>query len=104
MGGQFSTTEALEEAKAKEAKEKEWRRKRGEEVSDSESEDDTDEKISESESESELESDEDHKSKGAEGLIEIANPNRVQENMEMLTVTGKCKLQFETLLNQAEFE
>ena len=102
MGGQFSTTEALEEAKAKEAKEKEWRRKRGEEVSDSESGDENDEEISESESESE--SDEDHKSKGAEGLIEIANPNRVQENMEMLTVTGKCKLQFETLLNQAEFE
>ena len=87
MGGQFSTTEALEEAKAKEAKEKEWRRKRGEEVSDSESGDENGEEISESESESE--SDEDHKSKGAEGLIEIANPNRVQENMEKLTVTGK---------------
>merc|ERR1712203_1017265 len=35
---QFSNPQALEAAKAKEAKEKEWRRARGEDVSDTESE------------------------------------------------------------------
>merc|ERR1711874_400703 len=66
---QFSNPQALEAAKAKEAKEKEWRRQRGEEVSDTESE-------------------EERRPKGAEGLIEIANPNRVQQKQKKVTALG----------------
>ena len=101
---QFSNPQALEAAKAKEAKEKEWRRQRGEDVSDSESEgDEKDEnesssdedaggvafkkESSESESESESE-DEERRPKGAEGLIEIANPNRVQQKQKKVTALG----------------
>ena len=101
---QFSNPQALEAANAKAAKEKEWRRQRGEDVSDTESEDENDEKkdsssddeaggvafkkeSSESESESESE-EEERKAKGAEGLIEIANPNRVQQKQKKVTAIG----------------
>merc|ERR1712037_1050433 len=97
---QFSNPQALEAAKAKEQKEKEWRRARGEEISDTESEEDDEKKSSdeeddgvafskkESESESETESeseDEERKPKGAEGLIQIENPNRVQKKQHKVT-------------------
>merc|ERR1711997_801796 len=100
---QFSNPQALEAANAKAAKEKEWRRQRGEEVSDTESEDENDEKKDNSsdedtggvafkkessESESESESDEERRPKGAEGLIEIANPNRVQQKQKKVTALG----------------
>ena len=101
---QFSNPQALQAAKDKEAKEKEWRRQRGEEITDSESEEENDEKKdsssdegadgvafkkeSESESETESESDEERKPKGAEGLIEIANPNRVQQKQKKVTAIG----------------
>merc|ERR1712018_161480 len=101
---QFSNPQALEAAKAKEAKEKEWRRQRGEVITDSEDEEDDDDKkdsdsdneaggvafkkeSSESESESESE-DEERRPKGAEGLIEIANPNRVQQMQKKVTALG----------------
>merc|ERR1712203_1247619 len=88
---QFSNPQALEAAKAKEQKEKEWRRARGEEISDTESDEEDDGvafKKKESESESETESDseeEDRKPKGAEGLIQIENPNRVQKKQHKVT-------------------
>merc|ERR1712018_543663 len=89
---QFSNPQALEAAKAKEAKEKEWRRQRGEVITDSEDEeDDDDKKDSDSDNEaggvafkSESE-DEDRKPKGAEGLIQIENPNRVQQKQKKVT-------------------
>merc|ERR1712018_201738 len=65
---QFSNPQALEAAKAKEAKEKEWRRQRGEVITDSEDAED-----------------EDRKPKGAEGLIQIENPNRVQQKQKKVT-------------------
>ena len=46
---------------------------------------------SESETESESE-DEDRKPKGAEGLIEIENPNRVQKKQHKVTTIGKLTL------------
>lgn len=77
----FTDPRALEEAQAKEAKEKEWRKQRGE-LSESESGEEDEEKKSESEeeesSEEESSGDEGRRPKGAEGLIEVENPNRVQ--------------------------
>lgn len=86
----FTDPRALEEAQAKEAKEKEWRKQRGE-LSESESgEEDEDDKKSagsdESSSEESSSGDEDgRKTKGAEGLIEIENPNRVQPKQKKVT-------------------
>jgi len=111
---QFSNPQALEAAKLKESKEKEWRKARGEEVSDTESEEDDDKnkdsssdeeddgvafkkKESESESETESESeDEDRKPKGAEGLIEIENPNRVQKKQHKVTTIDLDKKEIKT--------
>jgi len=108
---QFSNPQALEAAKAKEQKEKEWRRARGEEISDTESEEDDDKKSSdeeddgvafkkkESESESETESeseDEERKPKGAEGLIQIENPNRVQKKQHKVTTIDLDKKEITT--------
>merc|ERR1711952_464056 len=77
---------------AKAAKEKEWRRQRGEDVSDTESE---------SESESE---EEERKAKGAEGLIEIANPNRVQQKQKKVTAIGNDASRGKPQLSRRERE
>ena len=98
----FTDPQAIEQQRLKEEKEKEWRRQRGEESSEdeeekesgSDSESDGDDggvafsKKKEPESSSEEESsseDEERKPKGAEGMIEIANPNRVQPKQKKVT-------------------
>merc|ERR1712008_375078 len=75
---QFSNPQALEASKLKEQKEKEWRRARGEEISDTESEE------------------EDKKPKGAEGMIEIENPNRVQKKQHKVTTIDLDKKEIKT--------
>ena len=102
---QFTDPQALERDRLKEQKEKEWRRRRGEDVDDDdESEDESGseeeskgaagasagaskkkgETSSEEESSEEESSDDDdkRKTKGAEALIEIENPNRVQKKFK----------------------
>ena len=98
----FTDPQAIEQQRLKEEKEKEWRRQRGEESSEdedekesgSDSDSDGDDggvafsKKKEPESSSEEESsseDEERKPKGAEGMIEIANPNRVQPKQKKVT-------------------
>ena len=97
----FTDPQAIEQQRLKEEKEKAWRKQRGEESSEDEdeesgsgSESDGDDggvafsrkkaepESSEEESSSE---DEERKPKGAEGLIEIANPNRVQPKQKKVT-------------------
>merc|ERR1712203_1249766 len=85
---QFSNPQALEAAKAKEQKEKEWRRARGEEISDTESEEDDEKKSSDE--------DEERKPKGAEGLIQIENPNRVQKKQHKVTTIDLDKKEITT--------
>ena len=85
----------------KEEKEKAWRKQRGEESSEEEDEDESgsgsesdgddggiafSKKKQESSSEEESSSDdEERKPKGAEGMIEVANPNRVQQKQKKVT-------------------
>merc|ERR1711881_805044 len=92
----FTNPGALEAAKEKEEKEKAWRRQRGEIIESDEDSDAEDKKSSgdedgvafkqQSSSESSSESeDEERKPKGAEGLIEIENPNRVKPKQKKVT-------------------
>lgn len=101
----FTDPNALKMAKEKEEKEKEWRRARGEivESTDEEGSDEENDKSSDedddgigfskpkpkkeesSSEESESSEDEDRKPKGAEGLIEIENPNRVKKTQKKVT-------------------
>jgi len=101
----FTDPQALKNAKDKEEKEKEWRRARGEivESTDEEGSDEENDKSSDedddgigfskpkpkkeesSSEESESSEDEDRKPKGAEGLIEIENPNRVKKTQKKVT-------------------
>merc|ERR1712029_1027268 len=98
----FTDPQAIEQQRLKEEKEKEWRRQRGEESSEdedekesgSDSDSDGDDggvafsKKKEPESSSEEESsseDEERKPKGAEGMMKIANPNRVQPKQKKVT-------------------
>ncbi|KAK3917265.1 28 kDa heat- and acid-stable phosphoprotein [Frankliniella fusca] len=83
----FTNPDELEEQRKREEKERQWRAERGE-VSSSEEEEDDEKKgsdESDSEEESSSEEEDEGKAKGVEGLIQVENPNRVQNKAKKLS-------------------
>lgn len=84
----FTNPDELEEQRKREEKERQWRAERGE-VSSSEEEEEEEKKKgsdeSSSEEETSSEEEDEGKAKGVEGLIQVENPNRVQQKAKKLS-------------------
>lgn len=85
----FTNPDELEHQRQREEKERQWRAERGE-ISSSEEEEEEEKKKGSDESSSEEETsseeeEEEGKAKGVEGLIQVENPNRVQQKAKKLS-------------------
>ncbi|KAL1494440.1 hypothetical protein ABEB36_010039 [Hypothenemus hampei] len=101
----FTNPEELEEEKRKEEQKKKWRQQHGDPSSSEE--DSENEKKGSEESGSEEETSDDEpteKAKGVSNLIEIENPNRVQQKLKKVTKLDTAELADKPQLSRRERE